>query len=90
MMDLTNAPHAVRPPGIWEEPLFGFLRAVGGSRSGGVGRFHLHCWILSKRAARTLAATAAFFVGDWKRPWLIRRRMARRDLSDMAALASAE
>jgi hypothetical protein len=42
------------------------------------------------RAARTLAATAGFFVGDWKRPWLIRRRMARRDLSDMAALASAE
>ena len=37
-----------------------------------------------------MAATAGFFVGDWNRPWLIRRRMARRDLSDMAALASAE
>ena len=37
-----------------------------------------------------MAATGGFFVGDWKRPWLIRRRMARRDLSDIAALASAE
>jgi hypothetical protein len=50
----------------------------------------VRCWFLRRRAARTLAATARFFVGDWNRPWLIRRKIARRDLSDMAALASAE
>jgi hypothetical protein len=43
-----------------------------------------------RRAARTFAATAGSFVGDLKRPWLIRRKIARRDLAAMPALASAE
>jgi hypothetical protein len=61
-----------------------------GSRSGGVGRFHLPCWIPSRRVARILAAAAGPFEGGLKSPFSIRLRMACRDLTTIPALASAE